>query len=339
MASTILWFDDTNVALLPAGYTAYAAYINGLFDNLAAVKARFPKAEILSIDVNGSNTTANCLDIENGDATNAIARTWVHAKIAAKAKLIVVYTSVSNVNALVAELTAAGIPRGAYKIWTAHYGAGAHICGPATCGLCSYAANATQFTDKAFGDSLDETLADGNFFGVIQVPVTTDPLLIQGDTGDSVRKLQTRLNVWGLKLLVDGIFAGETETAIRTFQTQHKLTVDGVVGPATWAVLNSSPPPPKPPAPAPYAAPGHVGEDFTHYPLRWNPVVVSGKQLNDYNVKVVDTATSKRLTNATVTGTSVILSSLTEARHYDVYVAAIGGPTAFGYAAHIQIIA
>lgn len=339
MVSTILWFDDTNVALLPAGYTAYAAYIDGLYDNLAAVKARFPKAEILSIDVNGSNTTANALDIENGDATNATAVTWVRAKVAAKAKLIVLYTSVSNVNDLVAELTAVGIPRSAYKLWAAHYGSGAHICGPASCGLCSYACDATQFTNKAFGDSLDETLADGDFFGAATPPVVTDPLLIQGDTGDAVRQLQTRLNVWGLKLLVDGTFAAETEAAVRTFQTQHKLTVDGVVGPATWTSLNSSPPPPKPPAPTPYAAPGHVGEDFTHYPLTWTAVVVSGKKINDYNLKVVETKTGKRLTNATVTGTSIILSGLAEAQHYDVYLSALGGPTPFGAAAHIQIIA
>lgn len=335
MTSTILMFDDVNVSLLPAGYSAYAAYVDGGYKNAAAVKARFPKATILSIDVNGTDSSANALDIENGDATNATAVSWVKAKIAAKATLIVVYTSVSNVNALVAVLTNAGIPRSAYKIWSAHYGAGAHICGPGTCKLTDYACDATQFTDTAFGDSLDESVCDSDFLGVVQVPVTTDPTLIPNDTGDAVRQLQTRLNVWGYKLTVDGSFGTQTETAVRDFQTKHKLTVDGVVGPATWSALNAAPPAPKPAPAAPLAAPGHLGEDFTHYPLVWDAV----KGATAYNVKVVDTATGKRLSSADITGTSVILSNLANAQHYDIYVSALGGPTQFGVAAHRQIIA
>lgn len=39
---------------------------------------------------------------------------------------------------------------------------------------------------------------------------------------------------------LDGIFGGETERAVRAFQSENGLSVDGVVGPATWNALLSS---------------------------------------------------------------------------------------------------
>lgn len=240
MAGTLLMFDDVNVALLPAGYSAYAAYIDGLYVNFPAVRARFPNARVLPIDVTGGNLAASALDVEAGDATNATAVKWARAKIARRDALIVLYTSVSNVNALVIMLTAGGIPRAAYKLWSAHYGAGAHICGPGTCGLCAYACDGTQFTATAFGDSLDESLLEDNFFGA-PVPPAPEPLLVTGASGAAVRVLQAALNAWGYKLLVDGQFGPETLSAVQRFQAARKLTVDGVVGPATWAALNAHP--------------------------------------------------------------------------------------------------
>lgn len=53
------------------------------------------------------------------------------------------------------------------------------------------------------------------------------------DRGDDVKSLQVR---FGLK--VDGYFGADTETAVRWYQRVGRLTVDGIVGPATWRLLN-----------------------------------------------------------------------------------------------------
>lgn len=54
-----------------------------------------------------------------------------------------------------------------------------------------------------------------------------------------VRTVQRRLNALGAKpkLGVDGDFGPRTETAVKAFQRSHRLEVDGIVGPKTWAKL------------------------------------------------------------------------------------------------------
>ncbi|WP_144121120.1 peptidoglycan-binding domain-containing protein [Catellatospora sichuanensis] len=59
----------------------------------------------------------------------------------------------------------------------------------------------------------------------------------KGAKGALVRTLQTRLNVFGHKLRVDGDFGNLTQIAVKRFQKAKKLTVDGIVGPKTWAKL------------------------------------------------------------------------------------------------------
>ncbi|HEU5472481.1 MAG TPA: peptidoglycan-binding domain-containing protein [Actinophytocola sp.] len=39
---------------------------------------------------------------------------------------------------------------------------------------------------------------------------------------------------------IDGLFGPLTQEAVRDFQGAHGLTVDGIIGPATWAALESS---------------------------------------------------------------------------------------------------
>lgn len=65
------------------------------------------------------------------------------------------------------------------------------------------------------------------------------PVLRLGDRGDAVRQLQERLKGLGFyNGPVDGIFGEQTETAVKQAQTDNNLTVDGIVGPATWGALD-----------------------------------------------------------------------------------------------------
>ena len=61
--------------------------------------------------------------------------------------------------------------------------------------------------------------------------------LQKGAIGPQVKKLQLLLNS-ALKpsphLILDGSFGPGTSDAVKRFQREHKLTVDGVVGPRTW---------------------------------------------------------------------------------------------------------
>ncbi len=75
-----------------------------------------------------------------------------------------------------------------------------------------------------------------------KLPADEHPTLSLNDTGDAVRLLQQRLNVWGAKLAVDGDFGPATLAAVKGFQSSHNLTADGIVGPLTWAALLKNPP-------------------------------------------------------------------------------------------------
>lgn len=66
------------------------------------------------------------------------------------------------------------------------------------------------------------------------------PLLKKGMTGEYVKELQTDLVKLGYdigKAGADGDFGADTERAVRLYQTEHDLSVDGVVGDGTWASI------------------------------------------------------------------------------------------------------
>jgi peptidoglycan hydrolase-like protein with peptidoglycan-binding domain len=64
-------------------------------------------------------------------------------------------------------------------------------------------------------------------------------VLREGSNGGSVKILQTGLNGRGYPLVGDGIFGPATSNAVRRFQSDEGLFVDGVVGPQTWTSLLS----------------------------------------------------------------------------------------------------
>lgn len=69
------------------------------------------------------------------------------------------------------------------------------------------------------------------------------PALRLGDLGGHVRALQQALVDAGAALTVDGCFDLSTRRAVKAFQAERGLAVDGRVGPETWAALLGAPAP------------------------------------------------------------------------------------------------
>lgn len=63
------------------------------------------------------------------------------------------------------------------------------------------------------------------------------PVIKKGSKGDWVVIAQGRLVVAGYKIEVDGVFGPKTEEAVKKFQADHHLTVDGIIGKNTWSAL------------------------------------------------------------------------------------------------------
>jgi N-acetylmuramoyl-L-alanine amidase len=70
--------------------------------------------------------------------------------------------------------------------------------------------------------------------------VNPSTLLRSGDAGPAVRDLQERLTRCGYAVTLDGRFGEETLNAVREFQAQRRLRLDGICGPETWGALIES---------------------------------------------------------------------------------------------------
>ena len=78
---------------------------------------------------------------------------------------------------------------------------------------------------------------------VLNVPFADYPTLRRGSTGDAVKQLQAALMMKGYDCGTtgaDGVFGKNTEAAVRKFQWDNGLTVDGICGPRTYAALEDA---------------------------------------------------------------------------------------------------
>lgn len=129
-----------DINLLPDGLDMYASYVDN-FGGFGELAARFAKPGgpfLLSITIFGNR--AVCADMEPG-AMNAGDFPHWYDNVALKDNGPPWgYTSASNMQAVID--AAGGRP---FIRWSAHYGFGPHICGPATCGYPQ--ADWTQWDD------------------------------------------------------------------------------------------------------------------------------------------------------------------------------------------------
>jgi len=101
----------------------------------------------------------------------------------------------------------------------------------------------TEAAVKAFqsaqGIAVDGIVGDITWLNIDEAD-TSNPTIRKGSTGNPVRRAQKRLTLGGYPTNgVDGIFGADTEAAVRRFQGDRGLTLDGVVGPRTWGEIDA----------------------------------------------------------------------------------------------------
>lgn len=79
-------------------------------------------------------------------------------------------------------------------------------------------------------------------FGGIPIPTVPDgvtkTMFRMGSKGRTVREIQALLLRAGYAIKIDGDFGTATKQAVKQLQMHHKITIDGIVGPETWRVLD-----------------------------------------------------------------------------------------------------
>lgn len=235
-----LMYDSTNAADIPTSAPIVAGYIDGAYVWSPADWARFPTAQHVRIACFASTDGGQVLDVEEGCATPAEAPGW-----AAKRRLAgvdpTIYCSASWLAQVDAAFTSQGVPQPHY--WVADWTGAQHLYPGSV---------ATQFANPpASGGHYDLSITNGTWpggatptpapaptpQGLTFMPVNL-PVLQPGIPPSSYTKnLQVLLNTHAGNLAVDGLYGPATTQAVKNFQTVCGLSVDGIVGPNTWAEL------------------------------------------------------------------------------------------------------
>ncbi len=122
-------------------------------------------------------------------------------------------------------------------------------------------------------------------------------VLVYGSRGQDVAQLQTLLVEAGYSPgTPDGVFGRQTLAAVRAFQFDSSLTVDGIAGPRTIRALRAAVLPPSPPSPPPPPVPptpptpptqpgrlmvmGYYDQNWSGDQDAWNSLAAHAKQMD-----------------------------------------------------------
>lgn len=246
---TLIMYDSTNPASIPASAALVASYVDGYGGYTAAV-ARFGASKCVSVSV--ENNDADVADVETGAMTPGDLPGWIARQKARGVARPGVYC---NASTWASVKTAVGAASVSYWIadWT---GSPFTLTG----------ADAVQYASEAEYD-LSFVLPTFPWY-----PGPTFPI-VAGSSGPTVTTLQTNLNKWAkdikltTPLVADGNFGAVTETAVKLALTYFDYSAANValgqVPEALWVSLEGTPPTPPPPAPPKYQV-GTVHSDTTN---------------------------------------------------------------------------
>jgi hypothetical protein len=172
--SNIQMFDSIYNNQFPPDPQAVCGYVDGGVGdqpNYEWLTRAYPKAFHLSIALS-PNDNADCLDVEPGAADPADAAAWYARQVSRGVWRPCFYANASAMETdLIPVINASKFPRGEVRLWSAHYGAGEHICGPSSCKLTSIPMDGTQWSDNALGRTLDQSSLLAGFFDLPSPPV------------------------------------------------------------------------------------------------------------------------------------------------------------------------
>lgn len=174
-------YDSVDISQIPADAAVVLGYIDGLYPTADGLARSFPRAQRIILSVEGGVIPrgADGLDCEKGDYTPRTAAVAAARAIAGGLERPVVYAPLGMVAAVLLQLEAIGVGRGKVRILTAHWTDRAHVCTVDQCNAdvggtlpTGFEADGTQWTSRALGRNLDESLLLSSFLPPAPAPVT-----------------------------------------------------------------------------------------------------------------------------------------------------------------------
>jgi hypothetical protein len=195
-------YDSVEPTVIPGNAEVVAGYVDGFYSWVPEGWARFPNATKVRIAVFASTNDGDVLDVENGDATPAQARSWLQMRAAAGVARPTIYCNRSTRSAV--EAACVGIP---HDLWIATLDGTQNVPGAVA---VQYAGSAITGHNYDVSVVTDDTWPGG--------PMTLDP------NDPIIQDITNRIGGLQYFIEVDGGATSKGEVTQRLRDIEGKLT-------------------------------------------------------------------------------------------------------------------